>query len=124
MGHYWVNFAYDGNPNYYPYIQKTRWEAWGAEQFLDFDLLGDKGIKMYLSSLSEASILQSLENSVILNHQRCKTLHDLLSRSLLNDEEKKKYFTRFYARYLLVMYIFFRVLGIGYCIYLIKWNNL
>ncbi len=90
MGRYWVNFAYDGNPNQYPYTQKTRWEAWEAEQFLVFDSFRDKGIKMYLSSLSEASILQRLENSAILNHQRCKTLHDLLSRSLLNAEEKKK----------------------------------
>ena len=51
MGQYWVNFAYDGNPNSAPYEMSTEWKPWNKlnnnERFIVFDSDNDKGIAMF-----------------------------------------------------------------------------
>ena len=53
IGKYWVNFAYDGDPNNTPYNMTTEWKPWDKpnnnERFIVLDSVNDKGISMSVS---------------------------------------------------------------------------
>ena len=85
MGKYWVNFAYDNDPNINPYEMNNRWLEWNSkideERFLVLDTTNDKGIVMYNAELSESSILQGLESENISNEKKCYVIDSLFERS-------------------------------------------
>tara|TARA_A100001388_G_scaffold262443_1_gene232021 strand:+ start:137 stop:1993 length:1857 start_codon:yes stop_codon:yes gene_type:complete len=85
MGKYWVNFAYDNDPNINPYEMNNKWLEWNSkmneERFLVLDTTNDKGIVMYNAELSESSILQGLESENISNEKKCYVIDSLFERS-------------------------------------------
>ena len=85
MGKYWVNFAYDNDPNINPYKMNNKWLEWNSkmneERFLVLDTTNDKGIVMYNAELSESSILQGLESENISNEKKCYVIDSLFERS-------------------------------------------
>ena len=85
MGKYWVNFAYDDDPNMNPYVMNNKWLDWNSEtneeRFLVLDTINDKGIVMYDANLSESSILQGLESENISIDKKCYLIDSLFKRS-------------------------------------------
>ena len=63
MGEYWINFAYDGNPNNFPYDKTTKWLNWDSknniERFIVLDTSNDKGIAMFNNCLSRLDITRT-----------------------------------------------------------------
>ena len=85
MGKYWVNFAYDSDPNNNPYVMKNKWLEWNTEtneeRYLVLDTENDKGIRMYKAELTENSILQGLESENISISKKCYVISSLFERS-------------------------------------------
>ena len=85
MGKYWVNFAYDSDPNNNPYVMKNKWLEWSTEtnqeRYLVLDTYNDKGIRMYNAELTENSILQGLESENISISKKCYVISSLFERS-------------------------------------------
>jgi para-nitrobenzyl esterase len=87
MSQYWVNFAYDGNPNSNPYPLEVNWDHWENkinERFIIFDTENDQGIRMNNAILSEDSILQSLSSENLSIEQKCIIFDDLFDRTTLS----------------------------------------
>ena len=99
MGKYWVNFAYDGNPNSLPYNVDTEWLSWDAnnqnERFMVFDTVNDKGIKMFNNTLSEDSILQGIASENITVNQKCYIIDKMFNRTTLTNEEVDEIYRTF-----------------------------
>ena len=99
MGKYWVNFAYDGNPNSFPYNVDTEWMPWDAnnqnERFMVFDTVNDKGIKMFNNTLSEDSILQGIASENITVNQKCYIIDKMFNRTTLTNEEVDEIYRTF-----------------------------
>ena len=91
MGQYWVNFAYDGNPNSTPYSMSTEWMPWdvlsGKERFIVFDSINDKGITMFNNTLSADSILQGIASESISLEQKCHIINKMFNRTTLTQRE-------------------------------------
>ena len=91
IGEYWVNFAYDGNPNENPYSKDVEWLNWDAktdeERFIVLDSVNDKGIAMYNATLSADSILQGLASEALTVDQKCATIGQMFNRTTLTEEE-------------------------------------
>ena len=87
MSQYWVNFAYDGNPNSNPYPLEINWDHWENkinERFIIFDTENDQGIRMNNAILSEDSILQNLSSENLSIKQKCIIFDDLFDRTTLS----------------------------------------
>jgi para-nitrobenzyl esterase len=87
MSQYWVNFAYDGNPNSNPYSLEVKWDHWENkinERFIIFDTENDQGIRMNNAILSEDSILQNLSSENLSIKQKCIIFDDLFDRTTLS----------------------------------------
>ena len=99
MGKYWVNFAYDGNPNSMPYDVDTEWTPWdakkGNERFIVFDTVNDKGIAMFNNTLSANSILQGISSESITVDQKCNIIDKMFNRTTLTDEEVDEIYRTF-----------------------------
>ena len=99
MGKYWVNFAYDGNPNSIPYDVNTEWMPWdakkGNERFIVFDSVNDKGIAMFNNTLSANSILQGISSESITVDQKCYIIDKMFNRTTLTDEEVNEIYRTF-----------------------------
>ena len=99
MGEYWVNFAYDGDPNNNPYIKEINWLNWDTindkERFIVFDTINDKGITMFNATLSADSILQGLASENLSIDQKCLILDDLLSSTTLTKQEVDNIYSTF-----------------------------
>ena len=99
MGKYWVNFAYDGNPNSIPYDVDTEWMPWdaqkGNERFIVFDTVNDKGIAMFNNTLSANSILQGISSESITVDQKCYIIDKMFNRTTLTDEEVDEIYRTF-----------------------------
>ena len=99
MGKYWVNFAYDGNPNSIPYDVDTEWMPWdaqkGNERFIVFDSVNDKGIAMFNNTLSANSILQGISSESITVDQKCYIIDKMFNRTTLTDEEVNEIYRTF-----------------------------
>ena len=91
MGQYWVNFAYDGNPNSAPYNMSTEWMPWdelsGKKRFIVFDSINDKGITMFNNTLSADSILQGIASENISLTQKCHIINKMFNRTTLTQTE-------------------------------------
>jgi len=90
MSQYWVNFAYDGNPNSNPYELDINWDPWinnNNERFIVFDTSNDQGIRMNNAILSSDSILQSLSSENLLIEQKCMIFDDLFDRTTLSKNQ-------------------------------------
>tara|TARA_B100000965_G_scaffold329139_1_gene292481 strand:+ start:258 stop:2096 length:1839 start_codon:yes stop_codon:yes gene_type:complete len=91
IGEYWVNFAYDGNPNENPYSKDVEWLNWDAksdeERFIVLDSVNDKGIAMYNATLSADSILQGLASEALTVDQKCATIGQMFNRTTLTEKE-------------------------------------
>ena len=90
MSQYWVNFAYDGNPNSNPYSLDVNWSSWrngDNEKFIVFDTENDQGIRMNSAILSEDSILQSLSSENLSMKQKCIIFDDLFDGTTLSKEK-------------------------------------
>ena len=90
MSQYWVNFAYDGNPNSNPYSLDVNWSSWrngDNEKFIVFDTENDQGIRMNSAILSEDSILQSLSSENLSIKQKCIIFDDLFDGTTLSKEK-------------------------------------
>ena len=90
MSQYWVNFAYDGNPNSNPYALDVKWNPWvnkSAEQFIVFDTETDQGIRMNNATLSSESILQDLSSENLTIKQKCIIFDDLFDRTTLSSDK-------------------------------------
>ena len=89
MSQYWINFAYDGNPNSNPYSLDVNWSSWrngDNEKFIVFDTENDQGIRMNSAILSEDSILQSLSSENLSIKQKCIIFDDLFDGTTLSKE--------------------------------------
>ena len=99
MGQYWVNFAYDGNPNSAPYDMSTEWKPWNKlnnnERFIVFDSVNDKGIAMFNNTLSANSILQGISSESITVDQKCNIIDKMFNRTTLTDEEVDEIYRTF-----------------------------
>ena len=99
MGKYWVNFAYDGNPNSIPYDVNTEWMPWdakkGNERFIVFDSINDKGIAMFNNTLSANSILQGISSESITVDQKCYIIDKMFNRTTLTDKEVDEIYRTF-----------------------------
>ena len=99
MGQYWVNFAYDGNPNSTPYDMSTEWKPWNKlnnnERFIVFDSVNDKGIAMFNNTLSANSILQGISSESITVDQKCNIIDKMFNRTTLTDEEVDEIYRTF-----------------------------
>ena len=99
MGQYWVNFAYDGNPNIAPYDMSTEWKPWNKlnnnERFIVFDSVNDKGIAMFNNTLSANSILQGISSESITVDQKCNIIDKMFNRTTLTDEEVDEIYRTF-----------------------------
>ncbi len=98
MSQYWVNFAYDGNPNSNPYPLKFKWSHWvnkSNERFIVFDTENDQGIKMNNAILSADSILQNLSSENLSTKQKCFIFEDLFDRTTLSKKEVSIYYDSF-----------------------------
>ncbi len=99
IGEYWVNFAYDGNPNNYPYEKKVIWERWDTkndkEQFIVFDTVNDKGITMFSSTLSADSILQGIASESLKVEQKCYIIDKMFNRTTLTSNEVEEIYDTF-----------------------------
>ena len=99
MGKYWVNFAYDGNPNSLPYDVDTEWMPWDAnnqnERFMVFDSVNDKGITMFNNTLSADSILQGISSENITVNQKCYIIDKMFNRTTLTNEEVDEIYRTF-----------------------------
>ena len=99
MGQYWVNFAYDGNPNSAPYDMSTEWKPWNKlnnnERFIVFDSVNDKGIAMFNNTLSANSILQGISSESITVDQKCYIIDKMFNRTTLTDEEVDEIYRTF-----------------------------
>ena len=87
MSQYWVNFAYDGNPNSNPYPLEVNWDQWENkinEKFIIFDSENDQGVRMNKAILSEDSILQNLSSENLSIEQKCIIFDDLFDRTTLS----------------------------------------
>ena len=91
MGQYWVNFAYDGNPNSKPYNMSTEWMPWdelsGKKRFIVFDSINDKGVTMFNNTLSADSILQGIASENISLTQKCHIINKMFNRTTLTQTE-------------------------------------
>lgn len=90
MSQYWVNFAYDGNPNSNPYELGINWDPWinkNNERFIVFDTSNDQGIRMNNAILSSDSILQNLSSENLLIEQKCMIFDDLFDRTTLSKNQ-------------------------------------
>ncbi len=98
MSQYWVNFAYDGNPNSNPYPLEVKWEHWENkinERFIIFDTENDQGLRMNNAILSEDSILQNLSSENLSIEQKCIIFDDLFDRTTLSKEVVSSLYDRF-----------------------------
>ena len=98
MSKYWVNFAYDGNPNNFPYSQNTEWRKWtniSSEGFIVFDSENDQGLSMHNAILSADSILQELASENIAVDNKCLILDDLFDRTTLTKEAVQIIYSNF-----------------------------
>ena len=102
MSEYWVNFAYDGDPNSNPYKKTTIWNEWNStsnnERFIVFDSVDDKGIVMFKNTLSGDSILQNLASENISVEKKCYILSDMIDDSTLTQSEIKEIYNNFLNR--------------------------
>ena len=99
MGQYWVNFAYDGNPNSAPYNMTTEWMPWdelsGKKRFIVFDSINDKGITMFNNTLSADSILQGIASENISLTQKCHIINKMFNRTTLTQTEVDDIYANF-----------------------------
>ena len=98
MSEYWVNFAYDGNPNQLPYSQNTEWGDWtnkSNERFIVFDSEADQGISMHNAILTPDSILQELASENISVDNKCLILDDLFDSTTLTTDAVKIIYSNF-----------------------------
>jgi para-nitrobenzyl esterase len=98
MSEYWVNFAYDGNPNNYPYKKITDWKEWkneSNENFIVFDSDNDQGIVMHKAILSDESILQNIASENISTFQKCFIFDDLFDSTTLEEEKVREIYSDF-----------------------------
>ena len=91
IGEYWVNFAYDGNPNKFPYDKSTKWLNWDSkndiERFIVLDTSNDKGIAMFNNTDSADSILQGLASENIKLSEKCYVIDKMFARTTLTSDE-------------------------------------
>ena len=91
IGEYWVNFAYDGNPNNFPYDKTTKWLNWDSknniERFIVLDTSNDKGIAMFNNTDSADSILQGLASENIKLSEKCYVIDKMFARTTLTSDE-------------------------------------
>ena len=99
MGQYWVNFAYDGNPNSAPYNMSTEWMPWdelsGKKRFIVFDSINDKGVTMFNNTLSADSILQGIASENISLTQKCHIINKMFNRTTLTQTEVDNIYASF-----------------------------
>ena len=91
MGEYWVNFAYDGDPNNFPYEKSVNWLSWDSkndkERFIVLDTSNDKGITMFNNTLSADTILQGLSSENIKPSDKCYVINKMFTRTTLTPDE-------------------------------------
>ena len=98
MSEYWVNFAYDGNPNSNPYLPEVNWSAWSNkdnEEFIVFDTENDQGIRMNRAILSADSILQNLSSENLSIKNKCIIFDDLFDGTTLSEEKVSTLYDEF-----------------------------